>query len=99
MSTLINVNDSDESLIIENANTSIYDCKSEGSVCFLDPKWIQENCENKIIVQFKNNVNRALTIPDYLREGIQQNITYLRNLHCSHVYKFTCKKYGSKDYQ
>ena len=70
-------NDSDESLIIENANTPIYDRKSEGSVRFLDPRWIKEHCQNKFIVQLKNNVNRALVIPDYVKQGIQQNMIHL----------------------
>ena len=85
-------NDSDESLIIENVNSPIYDRKSEGYVRFLDPKWIKEHCQNKFIVQLKYNINRALTVTDYVKEGIQRNMTYLRNLHCTHVYKFTCKK-------
>ena len=50
-------NDSDDSLIIENANITIYDCKSEGSVRFLDPKWIKENPQTKFNVELKNNVN------------------------------------------
>ena len=83
-------NDSYEFLIIEIANTPIYDCKSVGSVRFLDLNWIKKNRQNEFIVQFKNNVNRAL--PNYVREGIHQNMTYSRNLHCTHVYKFTCKK-------
>ena len=89
-------NDSDESLIIENANIPIYDRKSGGSVRFLDSKWIKEHCQNKVIVQLKNNVNRALVIPDYVRKGILQNMTYSQNSHCTHIYKFTCKKIGTK---
>ena len=34
-------NDSDDSFIIENANPSIYDRKGEGSVSFLNSKWIK----------------------------------------------------------
>ena len=35
-------NDSDDFSIIENANTPIYDRKSEGSVYFLDLRWRKE---------------------------------------------------------
>ena len=91
-------NDSDESSIIEHANTPIYDRKSEGSVLFLVPKSIKENCQNKVIVQLKNNINRDLPIPDYVKEEIQRNMAYLRNLHCTHVYKFTCKTPWNKSF-
>ena len=40
-------NDSDESSIIENANTPIYDRESEEYVRFLDPKLVKENCQKK----------------------------------------------------
>ena len=66
------MNNSDEFSIIENMNTPIYDRKSEVSVRCLDPKWIKESYQNKFIVQLKNNVNRVLPIPDYVRDGTQQ---------------------------
>ena len=51
-----NGNESDDS-VIETVNTPIYDRKSEGSVRFLDPKWVKEHCHKKFILQLKNNVN------------------------------------------
>ena len=55
-------------IIIEITNSPIYDRKSEGSVRFLDPKWIKEHCQKKLIVRLKNNINRALVIPAYVRK-------------------------------
>ena len=61
---------SDESSIIENSYTPIFDCKTGGFVRFLDPKRIKENRQNKLIDPLKNNVNRVLPIPDYIMERI-----------------------------
>ena len=71
------------------ANTPCYDHETKGTARFLESKWIEVNCKNKCIQSLKQNVNRALPIPNFTKSLILAEMAYVRRIHCTHIYKFT----------
>ena len=80
------------------SNTPFYDNYPEGSVRILDQDWVKQKCETKITVQLKQKPNRALPIPDYVTNSISEEIQRLCSLHCTHVYKYTCRTTLKQNY-
>ena len=77
---------------IVTANTRCYDHETKGTIYFLEPKLIETNCEKEFIQSLKLNVNRALLIPNFTKASILAETAHQRRIHCTLVYKFTCKQ-------
>ena len=82
----------DQNSPMVTANTPCYDHETKGTVCFLERKWIEVNYKKTFIQSLKQNINRVLPIPNFTIALIVAEISQLRSIYCTHVYKFTCKQ-------
>ena len=73
------------------ANTLFYDKEPVCSVRFLDKIWIKQKFKKEFMKRLKDNPNRVLPIPLYVRNSILAEMQKLHTWHVTHVYKYTCK--------
>ena len=74
------------------ADTPCYDHETKGAIRYLEPKWIEVICKKPFIQSLKENVNRALPVPNLTKASILAEMAHLLSIYCIHVYKFTCKQ-------
>ena len=72
-------------------NKGEYDQNTSGSVRFLEEKWVEKYCPPDYVKRLKEEENRTKIIPTTTKNEIIEEMKRLRELHCTHVYKFTCE--------
>ena len=71
-------------------NTPEYDTHTIGSIRFLNEAWVDKNCTAAYKISLSKNTNRKQKIQTFTRNKITNEMTKLREMHCTHIYKFTC---------